>query len=427
MLLSLPRSVLHPLSLIFIMQSVITMAIYSLPVIMPVAAADLNVSPESVGFYMSAMYITSTVTGLFSGQLVSRYGAPLLFRVMLMLTAIAVLLLMFSTPVALIAMAAILGVASGPMNPTGSQVLAHVTPVEQRALVFSLKQCATPAGGVLAGVILPPVMLACSWQVAMSIIIAAAALFAVFVVLPQPVAVRRAQSTAAAMRDTAVQKQTAPDKQNNSGNTTNSAFSLRKTRHSMMRVWMQKDLRSLTIAAVGLAAAQMGLATYLVVYLWREVGFSEAAAGLVFAALHISGISARIVLGFIADRLTSARTILILLCVVLAVALLLASMFTQQWPIAVVYIVVFLAGGTGNGWVGLYYAELARLTPVEQVAEITGASQFFTYIGLLTGPVLFAALLAVTDSYRFTLVAFAVMIVLVGASLAYASRDMRND
>lgn len=392
------------------MQSVVTMAIYSLPVIIPVASADLRISPESVGFYVSAIYATSTVTGLFSGQLVTRYGAPMMFRLMLLLTAVSVLILLFSSPLALITMAALVGVASGPLNPTGSHVLAQVTPKSQRALVFSLKQCATPAGGVLAGIILPPVMLAGNWRLAMLIIVVVAVLFAVVIVLPDP----SKQSTTT---------QT-PVTQGLSPKANGKAFSVRKTGDSIMRVWQQRDLRSLTIAAVGLAAAQMALSTYLVVYLWREVGFSEAAAGLVFAGLHISGISARIVFGFIADKLATARTILVCLCFVLAAALVLASLFSPLWPLLFVYLVVFIAGGSGNGWVGLYYAEIARLTPVEQVAEITGASQFFTYIGLLTGPVLFAAGLALTDSYRITLVAFAVMITLAGLSLAGLFRGL---
>ena len=403
MLLSLPGSVLHPLISIFLMQSVITMAIYSLSVIMPVAAADLRVPPESVGYYVSVIYASSTVVGLFSGQLVARHGALTLFRSMLLLTAAAVLLLVLvATPLALITMAFFVGAASGPMNPTGSQVLARVTPDSQRALVFSLKQCATPAGGVLAGIALPTIMLATNWQVSMTVVIGLALLFALLASFPEPDSVTVGSSSSSSNR-----------------------FSLRKTFASITQVWEQPDLRSLTIAAVGLAAAQMALTTYLVVYLWREVGFTEAAAGLVFAGLHISGISARVVLGLIADRLTSARTLMVCLCVALAVALLLVSQFTEHWSLVVVYVVVFAAGGSGNGWVGLYYAEIARLTPVEQVAEITGASQFFTYIGLLVGPVVFAALLSVTDSFRVTFLFFSAMILLAGLALAHAMRQSR--
>ena len=403
MLLSLPGSVLHPLISIFLMQSVITMAIYSLSVIMPVAAADLRVPPESVGYYVSVIYASSTVVGLFSGQLVARHGALTLFRSMLLLTAAAVLLLVLvATPLALIAMAFFVGAASGPMNPTGSQVLARVTPDSQRALVFSLKQCATPAGGVLAGIALPTIMLATNWQLSMTVVIGLAILFALFASFPEPAPVIAGSSSSSSNR-----------------------FSLRKTFASITQVWEQPDLRSLTIAAVGLAAAQMALTTYLVVYLWREVGFTEAAAGLVFAGLHISGISARVVLGLIADRLTSARTLMVCLCVALAVALLLVSQFTEHWSLVVVYVVVFAAGGSGNGWVGLYYAEIARLTPVEQVAEITGASQFFTYIGLLVGPVVFAALLSLTDSFRVTFLFFSAMILLAGLALAHAMRQSR--
>lgn len=409
---------MQPLIRIFIMQSVITMTIYSLPVIMPVAAADIGVAPESIGFYMAALYIASTIAGLFSGQLVSLFGASALFRMMLMLSACSIAILLVSTPPALVLMAALVGVASGPMNPTGSQVLARITPVSQRALVFSLKQCATPAGGVFAGVLLPPLMLALNWYWAMASVAVVAIVFAIIVRLPEAGKLPDADSAGHSEKhpDAVSQQQTKSAADNR--------FSLSKTQHSMQKVWNVHELRSLTIAAVGLATAQMGLAAYLVVYLWREVGFSEAAAGLVFAGLHLSGISARIGLGLIADRLASSRAILTGLCILLAAALLLCSLFTQHWPLLLVYFVVFLAGASGNGWVGLYYAEIARLTPVEQVAEITGASQFFTYIGLLTGPMLFAALLTLTDSFRVTLVVFAVMMVLVAFSLLRTPRPV---
>ena len=159
-----------PLSTIFVMQSVITMAIYALPVIMPVAAVDLGLAPQSVGFLVSAIYLVSTVGGLFSQTLIARLGATGVFRMLLAFTALSVVILISGLSFSVWLAVAILGLGSGPMNPAGSHVLAKVVPAHRRAFIFSLKQCATPVGGMLAGIVLPPLMLAYGWHSAMAII-----------------------------------------------------------------------------------------------------------------------------------------------------------------------------------------------------------------------------------------------------------------
>jgi len=184
-------------------------------------------------------------------------------------------------------------------------------------------------------------------------------------------------------------------------------FSLSSTLRSLSSVIVSGPVRDLTIAATCLAAAQMALATYLVVYLWREVGLTEAAAGLVFSVLHFSGVIARIGLGFVADRFDSAKWLLVGISLGLLISLIAIGRFDSGWSLLAVYAVVSLAGATGNGWVGLYYAELARLAPPDRIAEITGASQFFTYIGLLLGPVIFGTLLALFNDYEHVLLSFA--------------------
>jgi len=103
---------------------------------------------------------------------------------------------------------------------------------------------------------------------------------------------------------------------------------------------------------------------------------------------------------------------------VLALSLFVIGQFDQHWWLGLVYLVVAVAGATGNGWVGLYYAELARLSPSEQIAEYTGASQFFTYIGLFCGPMIFGGLLALVDSYETVLTLFAALLFFAGLFLA---------
>lgn len=384
--------VVRPLVVIFLMQSVITMAIYAIPVIVPVAAIDLGLTPESVGFLVTLIYLFSTVTGLFSQALIVHFGPTRLFQLLLFLTAVSVLILLGSSTLMAIISVAILGIATGPMNPLGSFILAKVVAPDRRAFVFSIKQCATPAGGMLAGILLPTMMLTFGWQAAMATI---PALVVVMMALAPLGQLGQPQVT-----------QSQP------------AFNLRKTLASLSIVTVRGPIRDLTLASTCLAAAQMALATYLVVYLWRNVGLSEALAGLVFAVLHLSGIVSRLFLGLLADRFTSAKWILVAICLVLSLSLFLIGQFEQHWWIGFVYVVVAVAGATGNGWVGLYYAELARLSPPDRIAEFTGASQFFTYIGLLSGPMIFGGLLAFVANYETVLNIFAIWLIVTGLFLA---------
>lgn len=375
------------------MQSVITMAIYALPVIIPVAAMDLGIDPESVGFYVAVVYGVSMFTGLLVGDLIRQMGAAAVFVMLVVFAGAGTLVLLFQTPLAAIVAAIFYGIASGPMNPTGSHILSRVTPDQHRSLIFSLKQCSTPAGGMLAGAILPPLMIAWNWKLAVLVIPIAGAILILFSPLGR-----------LGKREV---------------HTSVSRFSLRETLSSVVAVMRDPAIRSITIAGTCLAGAQMGLATYLVVYLWSEVGLAEAVAGLVFSALHLSGITSRIVLGFFADRIGSARRILAALCAVLAFALIGAGQFNNQWPLAMIYVVVIAAGATANGWVGLFYAELARLSPAGKVAETAGASQFFSSVGLVFGPILFGTLLALTSSYQLTLGVFSGFIALVCLYLTF--------
>lgn len=366
-------------------QVVMTLATYSLPVVIPVAAIDLGVAPESVGFLVSILYLLGMCGGLFTGMLIARLGVTRLFQALLSLTILAMGILWSSLPLSAVACAMVLGCASGPMNPAGSHVLAPVVPLNQRSFIFSLKQCATPGGGIVAGVLLPPLMLAYGWQTAILVI----PLFAFVLLIIAPFGRLGSRPTALASSESPVIQVV-------------SAIKLVLSDHA---------IRAVTFTGVALAIGQMGSATYLVVYLWREVGFSEAAAGLVFAVLHLSGVISRLVLGAIADRFVSARWALVFICVTLAASLVVTSQFAQSWPVGVIYGVTVLTGASGNGWVGLYFAELARLSPPDKVAEVAGGSQFFTYAGLVTGPLLFGALLKMSGSYAiafWTLAAIAI-------------------
>ena len=55
------------------------------------------------------------------------------------------------------------------------------------------------------------------------------------------------------------------------------------------------------------------------------------------------------------------------------------------------FTVIAVAGCTGNGWVGLLFAELARLAPEGKTADGTGGAQVFMYAGVFVTPLAPAA------------------------------------
>ncbi len=389
-----PRKVAVPLVTIFGIQSALTVAAYAFPVVIPVAAADLGIAPESVGFLVSVIYVAGMTFGLASGWLLARLGPTRVFQLLLLLAGLGAAALTLATIEAAFLAAALVGCASGPMNPTGSQVLARLTTAKIRALIFSLKQCGTPAGGMLAGAVLPALMLAYGWQAA---VLAIPAMGLVLLALA-PIGGLGGRDASAGP----------------GGAERGSALGAVKL------VLGVPALRAMTFAGFGLAVCQMGLATYLVVFLWQSAGYAPAVAGLIFSVLHASGIGSRIALGFIADSLIAARWVLVLIGAVLSIALLLITGLHSGWPIVAVYGVVAMAGASGNGWVGLYFAELARLAPPDRVADVAAGSQFLTYLGIVCGPLILGALLRATDSYAFCFIVLSVVSLICAVYLALA-------
>ena len=148
------------------------------------------------------------------------------------------------------------------------------------------------------------------------------------------------------------------------------------------------------------AGMQLTLFTYLVSYLNLGLGLTLVTAGLVFSAAQTAGIVGRIVWGAVADRLLGPRRTLAVLGLLMArraASRSRASRPTGASPAIVAVCAIF--GASAIGWNGVYLAEVARRAPEGQVGVATGGTQFFTFLGALSGPPLFAAAMAVTGSY----------------------------
>jgi MFS family permease len=161
----------------------------------------------------------------------------------------------------------VIGLGSGPMNPSGSYILARTTPPRWRAFVFSTKQCATPAGGMLAGIIVPAVLIWQGWQAAVGTVAVGAI---VVILLIQP-ARRRLDAERPPRR----------------------RFSVTSVIEPIKLVLRHRELRAISLMGYIYGGCQLTLASYLVVYMTERLGLTIAAAGGLLERVCVGALNER--------------------------------------------------------------------------------------------------------------------------------------
>ena len=363
-----------PLLATLFIQAMVAMALMTLPVMAPVAAKDLDVSPAMVGFYVSITYIGAMFASLTSGTTVSRFG-PIRVSQLGLFVCAAGLCLCASAWLPLIALGALLiGLGYGPITPASSQILARTTPPEQMGLVFSIKQTGVPVGAMMAGAIVPSLMLAINWQWSMVMVAVACVLSAL---LAQPL-----------RKDSDDLRQA------------NLPFQMGTLSQPIRMVLGHRALATMAACSFMFSMIQMSLTTYLVTYLHDDLSYGLVSAGLLLSVTQMGGIGGRIVWGVVADKWLGAQKALALLATLMACSSMATALLLPQLPIWGVWLVLIVFGASAIGWNGVYLSEVARQAPEGKASVATGGTLTFTFLGVVIGPPIFGALSTAFGSYR---------------------------
>jgi MFS family permease len=366
------RRVLWPLAVMATIQLLATMTFLTVPVLAPALAPDIGVEASRIGVYSALVFAGATLISLVSGPLIGRFGAVRMCQVGLALAAVSLAATTLGSLPLILVSAVLLGIGYGPATPAGSHVLARVTPAEIRGIVFSIKQSGVPLGGAVVGLAAPLVSVWAGWRVAV-LVIAALALFAALAL--QPVRARLDRDRQPGLR-----------------------IAVDAIWSSVALVAGQTALRRIAFACFAFAGAQLCLFAVLVAYLVTEVGLDHVAAGIAYATMQIAGVVARVVWGWLVDRLIAARAALGLIGLGSTVFVLATSAMTPEWPYWGVLLVAVLLGITVSGWNGIALAEVARVAP-DHVGMATAGTVVFTYFGIVVGPSAFSAVVAATGGY----------------------------
>jgi MFS family permease len=355
----------------------------AVPVLAPAIAASIGVDASLVGIYYGLVFAAATVVSAWSGWLIERFRAVRTNQLALVCSGASLLIASVATLPAMTLTALLVGAGYGPNTPSSSQVLMQVTPPHRRALSFSLKQSGSPVGGVLAGFMLPAIVVLASWKVA---------LFVVFVL---------ATTTAGVIeplrRRLDAQAQPSRSVQRTSGLA------------SMQFVLSEKRLRRLTAGGVALMVAHACFQTFLVTYLVQHVMLSLAVAGALYASMQAAGALARVVIGWSIDRLRNPRVMLMGIAITALASALVVTAFAPAWPLAAMWLVCVIVGIGSSGWYGAFLSEVARATTVERAGFATGGVLFFAYGAHVAAPILASLLIAATGSYVLVFCAVALL------------------
>ena len=364
------KGVVLPLALTLAVQSLTSMAMIAPLVMAPVVALELGVPPHGVGWFVMVEYSFAMISGLACGGLIWRYGPVRVCQIAICLAAVGLALGSTGTLPLVFAAAALIGAGYGVVNPASSYLLARASPPGMMSLIFSIKQTGVPVGGMLAGAVVPPLILYFSWRWSAAVV----ALLCVSLAL----ATWRTRSTAEKL-----------------GRTGASASFL----EPLGMVFANPPVLELAVVSLIFSSTQITLFTYFVSYLHLELGYSLVAAGLVYSSAHAAGIFGRVAWGAVADRWLSPRRTLGLLGVMMTLSGAGVACFSADWPLAAVIAVSVLFGASAVGWNGVYLAQVARLAPPGQVGAITGGTQVFTFVGALATPPIFGLVVGLAGGY----------------------------
>ena len=384
------RRVALPLAVTTAVQMLVAFAVYSAPVMAPVAGPALGFSASAVGYYIAASYFGSMIGSAAAGGWIARFGPIRASQAGLVLCLAGLSLAASAWPPLVLLGGFVVGLGYGPTTPASSVILVRAAPPSIFALVFSIKQTGVPAGGVLAGLFVPLLILGVGWQWGAVVIGSCCVLLALAI------------GVVRARYDINLNAR-AP-------------VSLLSAFAPVRLAIGDPKLRQLCLAGFVYGGVQITLVTYLVTFLVESFALSLVLAGLVMAVSQVASVTGRVVWGLLADRVLARRTMLGLLGLGMGVSSLAALSADPSWPRGMLFAYAAVFGATAVGWNGVWLAEIARLAP-GRASEATGGCLFFTFLGVVVTPPLFNLVLALTGNYSTAYAVFACPALAVGAWL----------
>lgn len=323
---------------------------------------DLGFDETGVGLAFAAFFAAASLASAPLGRVTERAGPVRSLRQAGFVSGAACLAVAATARslATLVPVVAVAGAANALCQPAANLLIARAVPARRQGFAFAVKQSAIPASTLLAGLAVPALALTVGWR--WGFVAAAAASWAAAALVP-------AGALGPAPLRAGVEPGQGPD----------------------------VPMRVMAVLAIGIgfgAAAGGTLGSFLVSAA-VDGGLSEGGAGWLLTAGSLVGIAVRLAAGVRADRRIGGHLRVVAL-MLLAGAGAFAVLSTTS---TAAYVVAGPLGFcTAWAWPGLFNLAVVRANP-SRPAAATGITQTGTYLGAVSGPLLFGVL-AQAWSYR---------------------------
>lgn len=359
-----PRYRFAVLLLIMAVQTAGNIGALGLPALAPLIRADLGLTRQEAGSFVSAFYVGSVLISLPAGWLADHVGVRWMLLAGQGLTAGCFGLMTAAAGYPGLTAAVLLaGVAFGAVNPSSTKGVLVWFPARSRATVVGVKQAGFPLGGALGALLLPTLAGRVGWRGALGVaagLIAASALAAGLAYREPPVERTAGAATAA-------------------------------TGPRLAAVLGSRPIWLVSLATLLFAAVQVSWISFLPLYLSETAGLSVVAAGAVLAQAQVAGALGRVFFGVLSDRLFGGRRLVVLVGAGAATAALCVATawITPGTPAALVAGLAIAFGLTGIGWNGVHHTLLAEIAGRESAATAVGLCLAVSSVGVILGAPLF--------------------------------------
>lgn len=340
----------------------------------PALSADLRLSKSQVGLVLTGFYLGGILIMTLAGHASDRLGVRRMFLFGLVGCGAPLLLAAQAPGLALLIGAMFVsGLGNAIALPSTTRAIVDWFPNRHRGLAMGIKQTGVALAGAIMGLVVPPLALGLGWRGAL----AAIGWFTV----------------GAGLASWLIYREQADAHHQQSG--------AKATGPSFRALLLNRNLLLLSGTSLCLAAVQLSVIGFMVLFLKERLGYDTAFAGQLLAITQTAGVAGRIGWGLLSDAYfgSQRKAEMMLITAGAALSAIGFTLVSPGVPIWVLWLLLIVTGLSAVGWNGINMIFVAELAGRRASATAAGFNLSFSYIGIILGPPLFGLLVDASGSY----------------------------